>query len=54
LAEEFANLDQKISYEEASDHLCATFQIRNADEIWEDRVQRIEIRDEETLRSYRQ
>jgi hypothetical protein len=36
------------------DHLCATFRIRNAEEIWEDRLQRIEIRDGETLRSYRQ
>jgi hypothetical protein len=47
LAEEFANLDQDISFKEACDYLCATFRIRNAEEIWEDRLQRIEICDGE-------
>jgi hypothetical protein len=53
-AEEFAYLDQDISCEKARDYLCASFGIRNAEEIWEDRLRCIEIRDGETLRSYRQ
>jgi len=54
LAEEFPNLDQNISYEEARDHLYQTSRIRDPEEIWEDPLQRIGIRDGKTLRSYRQ
>jgi len=43
LAEEFSNPNQDISYKEARDHLCASLRIRNAEETWEDRLQRIEM-----------